>query len=148
MNREVALGSRFLSHSSSVPNKPYGFCGHKVLWKKDRINMKPIIHFRARSNDYMMYEDYTISRSTVTSRSVPSQSNWWNHDRKWVTAIKWSADWLFWLHEWLTNWLVSLSYWLANWLADWLHEWLTGSLVELLILLIDWFDWLVGWGLV
>ena len=32
VNREVGLGSHSLSHSSPVPNKPYGFCERKTLW--------------------------------------------------------------------------------------------------------------------
>ena len=30
VNREVGLGSHSLSHTSHVPNKPYGFCGRKA----------------------------------------------------------------------------------------------------------------------
>ena len=37
MNREVGLGSHFLSHSSPVPNKPYGLCGRKAPWKKKKL---------------------------------------------------------------------------------------------------------------
>ena len=36
VNRNVGLGSHSLSQSSSVPNKPYGFCGHKAPWKKKK----------------------------------------------------------------------------------------------------------------
>ena len=30
VNRAVGLGSHSLSHSSPVPNKPYGFCGRRA----------------------------------------------------------------------------------------------------------------------
>ena len=30
VDRGVGLGSHSLSHSSPVPNKPYGFCGHRA----------------------------------------------------------------------------------------------------------------------
>ena len=35
VNREVGLGSHSLSHSSPVPNKPYGFCGRAAPWRKN-----------------------------------------------------------------------------------------------------------------
>ena len=38
VNREVGPGSHSLSHSSPVPNKPYGFCGRKAPWKKKSQN--------------------------------------------------------------------------------------------------------------
>ena len=34
VNGELGLGSHSLSHSSPVPNKPYGFCGRKAPCKK------------------------------------------------------------------------------------------------------------------
>ena len=37
LKREVGLGSHSLSHSSSVPNKPYGFCGRKAPWKEKKL---------------------------------------------------------------------------------------------------------------
>ena len=40
MNREVDLGSHSLSNSSSVPDKPYGFCGRKAPIKKWKNKMK------------------------------------------------------------------------------------------------------------
>ena len=36
MKREVVLGSRSLSHSSPVPNRPCGLCGRKTPRKKFR----------------------------------------------------------------------------------------------------------------
>ena len=42
MNREMGLGSHSLSHSSPVPNEPYGFCGRKVTFEED------LNDFRAR----------------------------------------------------------------------------------------------------
>ena len=38
VNREVGLGFRSLSHSSPVPNKPYGgFYGREAPERKDRL---------------------------------------------------------------------------------------------------------------
>ena len=36
VNQEVGLGSHSLSHSSPVPNKPYGFCGRKHHKRKKK----------------------------------------------------------------------------------------------------------------
>ena len=37
VKREVYLGSHSLSHSSTVLNKPYGFCGRIPSWKKSLV---------------------------------------------------------------------------------------------------------------
>ena len=40
VNREGGLGPHSLSHSSPVPNKPYGFCGRKAPQKIMRVRVR------------------------------------------------------------------------------------------------------------
>ena len=44
MNRAVGLGSHSLSHTSPVPNKPYGFCGRKAPWKSGVSELRSCVN--------------------------------------------------------------------------------------------------------
>ena len=83
VNREVGLGSHFLSHSSPVPNKPCGLSGRKAPGKKTTatelrscVNMEVVgqgSHFLSQSSPIPNKPYYMVSVDVKHLSPVPNK---------------------------------------------------------------------------